>query len=333
MCTSKSLAISVGLVLIPVAVAAAAEVEPMLVTPGAMRPVATVDERFLSYNVEMAEVIGGNFWKPYTAESIAALKAKAAAPVSRSGGASPGVVGHDPAMFQARLRIDLSNVRLRKLAGALAPAYIRISGTWANSVYFLDSDVLPPAPNGFQGVLTRSVWKGVVDFSRAVGAKVVSSFAISAGVRDSKGVWTPDQARKFVAYTKEAGGDIAAAEFFNEPNMPAYGGAPTHYNAADYARDFAIFREFAKANAPEMAIVGPGSVGEGVLQPAMSGTATAGFISTNAILSATPPPKYDVFSYHFYGAASIRCASMGAGAQPHCQKRGSRGRTPVTTSM
>lgn len=84
--TSKSSAISVGLVLIPVA-AAAAEVEPMLVTPRAMRPIARIDERFLSYNVEMAEVIGGNFWKPYTAERIAGLKATAAAPVSRSGGA------------------------------------------------------------------------------------------------------------------------------------------------------------------------------------------------------------------------------------------------------
>jgi hypothetical protein len=32
-------------------------------------------------------------------------------------------------------------------------------------------------------------------------------------------------------------------------------------------------------------------------------------------LSASPAPKYDVFSYHFYGAASIRCVAMGAGVQ------------------
>jgi len=30
-----------------------------------MRRVATIDERYQSYNVEMAEVIGGNFWKAY----------------------------------------------------------------------------------------------------------------------------------------------------------------------------------------------------------------------------------------------------------------------------
>jgi hypothetical protein len=30
-----------------------------------MRKIGTVDERFQSYNVEMVEVIGGRFWKPY----------------------------------------------------------------------------------------------------------------------------------------------------------------------------------------------------------------------------------------------------------------------------
>jgi hypothetical protein len=282
-----------------------------------MRPIAKIDERFLSYNIEMAEVIGGNFWKRYTPASIAALNAQAASPASRSGGGSSAVVGHDPTMFQARPPIDLSNARLRKLAAALAPAYIRTSGTWANSIYFHDSDGPPPQtpPDGFQGVLTRSEWKSVIDFSRSVGAKLVTSFAIGAGVRDSLGVWTPDQARKFVTYTQGVGGNIAAAEFFNEPDMPLFGGAPTGYNAADYARDFVIFRKFAAANAPDMAIVGPGSVGEGVLQPLMSGVATASFVSTNEMLSANPPPKYDVFSYHFYGAASIRCLSMGAGVQ------------------
>ena len=54
----------------------------------------------------------------------------------------------------------------------------------------------------------------------------------------------------WLAYTKAAGGDIAAAEFFNEPNMPSYGGAPRGYSAATYARDFAVFRQFARSAAP-----------------------------------------------------------------------------------
>jgi hypothetical protein len=221
-------------------------------------------------------------------------------------------------MFQKRPPIDLSNARLRRLAAALGPAYMRTSGTWANMVYVHDGDTPPPsqAPAGFQGVLTKTLWKGVVDFTHAVNARLVSSFAVSQGVRDASKRWTPDQARRFVAMTNALGGYIAAAEFFNEPDMPSYGGAPTGYTAADYARDFASFRAFAKATVPQMQIVGPGSVGEGVLIPAMGGAGlAAGLVSTESMLSATPPPVFDIFSYHFYGAASQRCAAMGAGAQ------------------
>ena len=30
-----------------------------------LKPIAKIDERFQSYNVEMVEVVGGNFWIPY----------------------------------------------------------------------------------------------------------------------------------------------------------------------------------------------------------------------------------------------------------------------------
>ena len=104
--------------------------------------------------------------------------------------------------------------------------------------------------------------KGVIDFSRAVDAKIVTSFAVSGGVRNAEGVWTPDEASKFIAYTKSAGGNIAAAEFFNEPTFAAIGGAPKGYDGAAYGRDYRVFHVFARANAPEMVILGPGSVGE-----------------------------------------------------------------------
>src|SRR5947207_8482222 len=113
-------------------------------------------------------------------------------------------------MFEARPPIDLTNTRLRKLTAALGPAYLRVSGTWANTVYFHDSDTPAPAspPQGFQGVLTRPEWKGVIEFARAVNARLTTSFALSAGDRDAAGVWTPDQARKLLAYTKTVGGEI-----------------------------------------------------------------------------------------------------------------------------
>jgi heparanase len=105
------------------------------------------------------------------------------------------------------------------------------------------------------GVLTRQQWKGVIDFSKTVDARIVTSFANSVGTRDAAGVWTTAQAKRFLDYTKSVGGSIAAAEFMNEPNLAAMGGAPAGYDGAAYGRDFKIFRAFAKQTAPEMLIL------------------------------------------------------------------------------
>jgi len=264
-----------------------------------MARIGTVDERFQSFNIEMVEIIGGRFWKPYSNEVDALLKAPPSA----------GSVGMDPALFQQRPPIDLTNTSLRKLAAALAPAYVRVSGTWANTTYFQNAENAAPAnpPAGFNGVLTRRQWKGVVDFSRAIDARIVTSFATSAGTRDAAGVWTPAQARQFLAYTTSIGGSIAAAEYMNEPTFAAQGGAPQGYDAAAYARDIAVFLPFARQAAPGMVILGPGSIGEGVsLVPA--GMAR-GQLKTEDLLTAAGP-AFDAFSYHFYGALSKRCAAM-----------------------
>lgn len=94
------------------------------IAPGRLPRVATIDQRFQSYNVEMAEIIGGNFWKPYGPGGEVAKSP--AAPLGQ------GVAGADPNLFQAMPPLDTANPRLRRLAAALGPAYVRISGTWAN---------------------------------------------------------------------------------------------------------------------------------------------------------------------------------------------------------
>jgi hypothetical protein len=43
--------------------------------PAKMPAVGTVDERFQSYNIEMVEVIGGRFWKPYASSATNSGKA------------------------------------------------------------------------------------------------------------------------------------------------------------------------------------------------------------------------------------------------------------------
>jgi hypothetical protein len=274
--------------------------------PVKMARIGTVDERFQSYNIEMVEVIGGRFWKPYGSTTN---ESKAQESASHAGFAPPGI---DTNLYQYRVPIDLSNPRLRKLAAALSPAYVRVSGTWANSADFQDSENAAPvnAPSGFSGILTRQEWKGVIDFSHVVNAEIVTSVATGLGPRDAQGVWTSEQARELFEYTKSVGGRIAASEFMNEPTFAAMGGAPKGYDAASYGRDVEVFRSFLRKTAPDTLFLGPGSVGEGPFAIPMAG----GVLKSEDLLHAAGP-VFDVFSYHLYAAISQRCAIMGASSQ------------------
>ena len=263
--------------------------EQLSITPASMARIGTVDERFQSYNVEMVEVTGGRFWKPY----------------------GPQTSVRDSDLYRYRPPLDLTNPRLRKLAAALAPAYMRVSGTWANATYFAASDNAPSAPPaGFNGVLSQQQWQAVLDFSRAAGAQIVTSFAVSPGTRDASGVWSTDQARRFLGYTYSMGGRIAAAEFMNEPNVTVSGNTPAGYDSSSYARDFKIFRAFLKAEFPDITVVGPGTTG-------ITDFATD-------LLSVLSPNSIDMLSYHYYGALSERCTGTSAPDQALSEERLSR---------
>src|SRR5262249_42520508 len=131
----------------PVSALAASSVA---LAPATMTRIGEIDARFQSYNIEMVEVTGGYFLRPYHGDT-------------KPSSSTPMPAGLDPSMFAYRSAIDLSNARLRGLAGALGPAYLRVSGTWANATYFDDApDRAASPPKGFNGVLRRGQWKGVV---------------------------------------------------------------------------------------------------------------------------------------------------------------------------
>jgi heparanase len=253
------------------------------ITPSNLPRIGTVDERFQSYNIEMVEITGGRFWRPYRSQPDAA--STPSADKSRE---------KDSNLFQTRSPIDLTNSRLRKLAAALAPAYLRVSGTWANSTYFSNADEMPSAPPaGFNGVLTGQRWRNVIDFARSVDARIVTSFGISAGTRDTGGGWQPDQADRFLNFTKSIGGKIAVAEFMNEPDLADIGGAPAGYDATAYGRDFKLFTAFLKRTSPDTVILGPGTIGQSPLASDLFAAVKSGI---------------DGVSYHYYGALSQRCS-------------------------
>ncbi|WP_414476065.1 hypothetical protein [Microvirga sp. M2] len=288
--------------------------QPLPLKPADMPKVGMVDECYQSYNVEMLEVTGGKYWRPYGPALEAALRQPAPAPAASSGDTPAGM---NPALYEYRPPIDLTNPRLRKLAAALGPAYVRVSGTWANTTYFPETEQAPATPPaGFMGVLTQQLWKGVIDFAKAVDAEIVTSFATGQGTSDAAGVWTADLAKRWLAFTCAAGGRIAAAEWMNEPTLAAMGGVPQGYDAAAYGRDFEIFHAFARQAAPDMLILGPGSVGESTGDWAVAaGYGSDVLLKARDLMAAIRPTHVDGFSYHHYGAVSRRCISTGRWTQ------------------
>lgn len=235
---------------------------------------ATVDERFQSYNVEMIEVTGGSFWAPYDTGSNQ----------------------------EVRPPVDLSSERLRNLARELGPAYLRVSGTAANSTYFdADGSTGGLPPEGFNTVLTTDQWEGVGAFADAVDAEILTSFASSPGTRDEAGVWQPEVARSFLEYNRDNGISLAAAEFYNEPSLNL--GVTGVYDAKAFGRDFATFQAIATEVLPSMQIVGPGAVDD---ETPLIGTAPV--IAAEDMLEQVSP-AFEAFSYHFYPKVSERCSS------------------------
>ncbi|MBC2653654.1 hypothetical protein [Novosphingobium aerophilum] len=246
--------------------------------------VRQTDERFQSYQIGFSHLTGGETWKAYDAMP----KGRQAADFAE--------------VREARAAANLNTRRMRNLTKALAPLYIRYSGTTANSVYFHNSDSPPPAkvPEGFTVLLTRERWKEALRFARSVDAKVLTSFANSAGVRDDNHAWTPKMAQEWMAYTRSIGSRIYAAELFNEPNAPEPPRIPKGFSADDYARDYAAYRAFMAKAAPGVRLAGPGN--------AMLGIGVTLGTPPEQYAAAAPRPQWDIVSYHFYPALAQRCA-------------------------
>ncbi len=256
------------------------------IDPAVLPPAGRVDPRFQSYNVEMVEITGGRFWKPY-----------------RRG---PPKDAAD--RYAYRPPIDLSNRRLRILAAALGPAYIRVSGTWASATY-IATHADEQTPPGFTTVLTPAQWRELAAFAKATRSDVVLSAPTSPGTRDESGVWQPGQLERLLTQSRAYDIRIAGVSFMNEPNLIGATGAPAGYGIADYARDYTRFAAAVRRTAPGVRILGPGAVGGASLGP----IAAAGGLKTlsAADLAAASQPRVDVYTYHHYGAVSQRCATSG----------------------
>ncbi|EAQ1150833.1 hypothetical protein EOH33_21470 [Salmonella enterica] len=265
-----------------------------------LKKLGVTDKHYQSYNIEMIELTGGWFWKPY------GEKGYKTTPDTKKNIPQ----GMNPDAYQYIPPVNLNNEKLITLAKALSPAYIRVSGTWANSTYFSPDGKITTPPHGFNNVLTGKQWASLVNFSNTVGSPIITSFATSDGTRGKDRLWTSSQAKEFLQFNRKIGGNIVAAEFMNEPSLAEMGGAFKNYSATDYANDFSVFYSFMRKNAPDIKILGPGSVGENVGGWSIY-YGNSNFIKTPDIMKNIGANKFDGFSYHHYGAVSQRCYVKG----------------------
>ena len=166
-----------------------------------LQAIRNVDSYLMSYNVEMTEVTGGTFWKAYTKEQIAG---KEPFPPVRS-------MADFASIMQVYPPIDLYNEKLRKLAKEFGPVWVRVSGTWATKTYYdFDGHTGGKAPEGYQSVLTKEQWIGVLDFCKAINAKLLVSVNNCEGLHKANEPWNPSQAELLFSVAKEHGCEIEA---------------------------------------------------------------------------------------------------------------------------
>lgn len=270
-----------------------------------LQVIRTVNDKLMSYNVEFTEVTGGTFWKEYTPEQIAGTE--------KFGVGGKDIQSAHASLMQVYPPIDLYNEKLRKLASEFGPVWVRVSGTWATKTYY-DFEGTGVTPEGYQNRLTKEQWIGVLDFVKAIGAKLLISVANCEGLHKASEPWNPSQAEKIFALSKEYGVAIDAVEFTNEPNMLDITGFPTGYTAADFARDQDIFHKWVRENYPGTLIVGPCStvstIGDTEKEGNSKGTGGIAEVSgnvatTDELMEGTTEPL-DVYSYHYYNGVSER---------------------------
>ena len=273
-----------------------------------LKQIRTVDERLMSYNVEMTEVTGGTFWKAYTPEQIAG--AEPVPPLTSLADMVKLQEWYDP--------IDTKNARLINLAKAFGPVWVRVSGTWANKTYYnFDGKYAPGVvPEGFQTVLQKDQWLGLLDFVKAVDGKLLISFANCPGIHDAETPWSPWQAKQIMDLSVEYGVPVNAVEFTNEPNLMGTSGFPKGYTAAHFRRDQEIANAWVRENYPDVLLVGPSSTDSSVIEmgPGAKGGAGIGDAMPDAVTTHDLMAEYkvpmDVFTYHYYNGISERLESV-----------------------
>ncbi len=200
------------------------------------RVVAQVRPEFLSVSLDISQVVGGRFW-------------------GAGGGVELGA-GETPVSA-----FDFQRPELLERARALAPAYLRIGGTEADTTWYaLDAPPPSPLPPHFTAVLTAERWAALVRFSTAARMPLLFTLAAGPGVRGSRGEWLEAQASGLLRHAQRRQDPVVLWELGNEVNaFPVMHGPAGRISGREYARDLQTARELVETHFPQAALAGPTS--------------------------------------------------------------------------
>ncbi len=199
-------------------------------------PVAEVAASYLSFALDVSQLVGGKWWDP---------RAEAAEWGS-------GTV-HAPVF-------DFDRPRLDRLVQGLVPACLRIGGSEADKVYYDLSDSAAGIPRGYQSVLRRNQWDAAHAFAARNGLDLVFTLNAGPAARDGKGRWQGQNAAELLTYTARQGHRVAAWELGNELNIfYAVHGPAAQVPVAQYVQDLATARRLVDEITPGARLASQGS--------------------------------------------------------------------------
>jgi heparanase 1 len=246
-------------------------------------PVATVDERFLAVGIDSAQVVGATWWS--SVDAVAGGTAKVAP-------------------------YDFTRPVLRKLAGELAPSYLRVGGTESDKIFYdMSASPVTTAPAPYVDVLTAAQWDAIDDFAKTLGFQVLFTIDAGPGPRAADLSWQPDNAKVLLQYAASKGTPMALWELGNEVDaFPVSISLSFKITPAQFAADVMTARALVEAETPGVRFGAPSSA----YWP------KAGELISfyPAFMMAGGGASLDVVTWHYYPQQSHRCPIATVRADP-----------------
>lgn len=242
-------------------------------------PKAVVDERYLSIAIDSSLIVGGHWWSP------------------------GGEV--EPIGRQRVAPLDLTNPILRARAREFGPAYLRIGGTEADTLYYeLNQDNSAVAPRPYDFVLTRNQWDGLIDFARDANLDLFFTLNAGPSSRDAQRRWKSENAERLLHYAQSRKQRIAVLEFGNEINGYWFTyGFSQQPDGVTIANDLGTLRALVRRYTPQTLIVGPGEF----YWPRI-GSPLASYTNVlSGLLETDRGHNLDALTWHYYPQQSRRC--------------------------